>query len=424
MNPALRYLEGLPRYVTAGQIAIKPGFDRIRRLLDGMNRPQESFRSVLVAGTNGKGSVSSILAACLSASGERTGLHTSPHLIHVTERMRVDGRAATQEWVGNAIAKHTGLFEEVQPSYYEAVLALSLFHFAEKGVDRAIVEVGLGGRLDASNILDAEASVITSISLDHTEILGSSIEEIAREKAGIFKEGRSAIVGRLTSSASAVVEQIAIERNALFERASDFLSVTRESRATVRVTAGSGTLNSVEMDLQGTHQLENAETALRTFERIGAPWSDAAIRSGLESTARLSGIRGRSEIICTNPLVMIDVAHNPDSIDAALDTFDGARDRSRPGSCLIMGLVSDKDAPAIGALIARREIRVITVPTEGERGLPAKKLAKMLKMSGVGTIEIASSVQNALDSTRRADNECLIAGSYLVVAEAIQTVEG
>jgi len=424
MNPALRYLEGLPRYVTAGQIAIKPGFDRIRRLLDGMDRPEESFRSVLVAGTNGKGSVSSILAACLSASGERTGLHTSPHLIHVSERMRVDGRAATQEWIGDAITKHTGLFEAVQPSYYEAVLALSLLHFAEKGVDRAIVEVGLGGRLDASNILDAEASVITSISLDHMEILGSSIEEIAREKAGIFKEGRPALVGKLSSSASAVVEQIAIEQNALFERAADFLSVTRETRATVRVTAGSGELNSVVMDLKGTHQLENAETALRTFERIGAPWSDAAIRSGLGSTARLSGIRGRSETIQTNPLVMIDVAHNPDSLDAALDTFDSARDQSRHGSCLIIGLVSDKDVAAIGALIARRDIRVIAVPTGGERGLPAEHLARTLRTSGIETVEIASSVRNALDSTRPTDNECLIAGSYLVVAEAIQAVEG
>ncbi len=424
MNPELRYLDGLPRYLTAGHVAVKPGFDRIHRLLDGMDRPQESFRSVLVTGTNGKGSVSSILAACLSASGERTGLHTSPHLLHVCERMRVDGRAATEEWVGNTITEHNGLFEEVQPSYYEAVLALSLLHFAEKGVDRAIVEVGLGGRLDASNVLDAEASVITSISLDHTEILGSSIEEIAREKAGIFKKGRPAIVGRLTSSASEVVEQIANERNALFERASDFLSVTREASATVRVTAGSGELNSVKMDLKGNHQLENAETALRTFERIGAPWSDAAIRSGLESTARLSGIRGRSEIICTNPLVMIDVAHNPDSIDVALDTFRGARDQSRPGSCLIIGLVSDKDAAAIGAIIARGDIRVITVPTGGERGLTAEKLATTLKISGVGTVEIASSVKNALNSTRQADTECLIAGSYLVVAEAIQAVEG
>ena len=189
LQEAYEFLLGLPRYDKRGAAALRPGFERIEALLSRMNNPQHADPKVLVAGTNGKGSTSSMIASIGTAHGVRVGLHTSPHIRSVTERMRVDGQEADPKWLGDAVTRYRDAIEAIQPSFFEATLALSLLFFAKRKVEMAVVEVGLGGRLDATNFLSPVACAIAQIGFDHMDFLGDTLPKIAGEKAGILKPG-------------------------------------------------------------------------------------------------------------------------------------------------------------------------------------------------------------------------------------------
>ncbi|MDX1741927.1 MAG: Mur ligase family protein, partial [Rhodothermales bacterium] len=270
---AYQFLLNLPRYAVAGDAAYKPGLERIETLLAEVDNPHVTYPSIHVAGSNGKGSVASMTAAILGASGLKVGLHTSPHFCGLEERMRIGPEPPPREWVASTTARVRGSIERLGASFFEATVLLSLLYFADQAVDVAVVEVGLGGRLDATNVLQPEVSVITEISLEHTDILGTTISRIAGEKAGIIKPG----VPALTIAGGEALDVLRSRASALrapFEYVRSTCSISsarfRLSGTTLNVTTPNDVYDDLELSLAGRHQVWNAALALRaadTFAR-------------------------------------------------------------------------------------------------------------------------------------------------------------
>lgn len=417
---AQEFLFALPRFAVSGAVALKPGLERIKRLLAEMGNPHEKYDSVLVAGTNGKGSTASMLAAILTASGKRTALHTSPHLLSVTERMRINGIAIPENQLATMVSRYRGLIEDIQPSFFEATVALSFLYFAEENVDIAIVEVGLGGRLDATNILPHRLGLITRIALDHQDTLGNTLAEIAREKAGIARSGGSILSAHEIGEASRAIEDEVVGRGGFVEHiretteftildgdslGSDLQLMTPE-RAYPRLRVGIG----------GKHQAWNASLAVRAAEHLGI--GEEAIRKGTREVSSLTGLAGRTQIISTDPFIMVDVSHNPDGIQAALEFF---AERVPGKRTVFLGLMADKDAPAIARLLADYDVNVAVIPLEGERATAPEKLATVLRAAGVRVVGI-SELGNDLDffHSRGYNNAgVLVVGSHILAARVI-----
>lgn len=415
-EPALARLMALPAFTTSGNVALKPGFERIRALLAGMGSPEQGREVVLIAGTNGKGSTASMLAALSTAAGVRTGLHTSPHLLHVGERMRVDGAAATSEWLGAQTERFSGLFDRVEPSFFEATLALSLLWFAEQDARRWVVEVGLGGRLDATNVLDPAVSVITSIGWDHVDLLGPTLADIAREKAGIARAGRPLLVGALPEEALAAVTTHAAAVGARLMGPAGPQQAPDGSwtlRTPVRQLTG------VRVPLTGAHQGVNAQLALSTLDLLDGPKvPDNVVQHGFTHVSALSGLRARQEWV--NPWCMVDVGHNPEAMAATIASFDAATAGDPVRPCFVLGFLKDKDVEAVGHLLSGRERDVVTVPTDGARGQGAADTAARLAAGGFQGAQAAESWPGILDRLARSGRRVLVAGSHHIAAEALE----
>jgi len=408
----------LPRFALEGKRAIKPGFDRIEVLLEVMGHPEKTFDAALVAGTNGKGSTASMMAACLTSAGFKTGLHTSPHLLKATERMRVDGVPPSDAWLEAAAGRYFSAFESVGASFFEATVVLSLLWFAEQNVSHAVVEVGLGGRMDATNVLSASVSVITSVAFDHTDILGDSIEAIAREKAGIIKIKRPVILGQMPQDAETAIREIASLRESPVLLARDHVVVQSNPDGTIQLATSNMVHDKVALSLTGVHQRGNAATALCALNAWVGPLDTVHIQRALANVGALSGLKGRAEVISRAPFLMLDVAHNPEAVSMALKAFSQEREHRQPPQ-IVLGLLSDKDVDTIAGLLATSDIPVFTVPTEGVRGLTAEALAHRLKTAGVAAVQPFLSVSLALQTARDNGLSCLTLGSHLVVAEAL-----
>lgn len=422
-------LLALPRFADAGAAAYRPGLDRIRALLAALGDPHDAFPSVHVAGTNGKGSTASMVAAIARAAGHRVGLHTSPHLLTLRERMRVDGEPVSEAWVAGAVARLGDALAEVGPnrevgaaSFFEATVALSFLYFAEAEVDLAVVEVGLGGRLDATNVVVPVASVVTHVGLDHTDLLGESTPEIAREKAGIAKPAVPLLHALADAGARAALEAEASARGAAVEavRETCRLEVVEAAPLRARLVTPEADYGEVAVGLAGAHQASNAALAVRAAEvalpraRLGSA-SAEAVRAGLRDVVSLSGLRGRGERWGADPRVVLDVAHNPDGWRAALDAVsvpEGGR------LWALVGVMADKDADALARALADRAARVLVVGPPGDRALPAPDLARLLQERGVVAVEVAEAVEGirAFRAEAGPDDRLVVTGSHLVVA--------
>lgn len=416
-------LARLPRFADAGAAAYKPGLERISRLLSALGDPQDAFRTIHVAGTNGKGSTASFVAAIASAAGLRTGLHTSPHLLHVTERMRIDGLPAPRDWLADAVHRAGVAVENVGPSYFELTLALSLLYFGEHDVDLAVVEVGMGGRLDATNVLLPAQSVITEIGLDHTEFLGDTIEAVAREKAGIIKMGVPVVTGARPPAAD-VIYDAARKRDAPFHLVDREIEIRR---ADVRLRSSTVTLRSpirtyekIRVGLAGRHQIRNAATALRSAElAIDVVRQDPQhVVRGMREVRHLSGLRGRLEVLREEPLVVADVAHNADGMSTVLDHLSTCG-RLNGRLTVLLGIMRDKDVSAIGRLLGAAAATVRPIAIESERALSPGELAAALQVVEVNVAEpctVSEGVHAFLSDASHADT-LLVTGSHLVVAQ-------
>jgi len=367
-------LLALPRFTDAGAAAYKPGLSRMQALLDALGRPESRYPILHVAGTNGKGSTCSFVASVLSGMGFRVGLHTSPHLVHVGERMRVQGIQADESWLAEAIARHAPLWEAVGPSYFEATVALAFDRFAAEQVDVAVVEVGLGGRLDATNVVLPAVTLVTEIGLDHADLLGPTEVHIAREKAGIFKSGVPALTNATHPDALPVLREVATAVGAPFED----VGLTARWDASTLITP-LATYANVEPALAGAHQRRNAALAVRAVETwLGRALPEEAVRAGLAEVRQRAGLRARLEEV--RPGVWVDVAHNPQGLQASLREV-----QSRCSGVLrvAFGCMADKDARAMVSLLADAHVEVTPLHLNAPRALPAETLAQWLRDAGV-----------------------------------------
>lgn len=429
-------LLAMPAYATSGDVALKPGFDRIRALLAGMGHPEQGREIILVAGTNGKGSTASMLAAMSTAAGVRTGLHTSPHLRWVGERMRVDGETPTEAWLSEAFETWEPLFKDVEPSFFETTLALSFIWFAARDAERWVVEIGLGGRLDAANVLDADLGILTSVGRDHLHLLGPTLSDVAREKAAIARLERPFILGPLQGEVrSAALETLTgIGAEVLEPLAPD------DGPSPFTLSSTKRTVTGIELPMDSPHQRINALLALEALDVLHhPPVPSETVRDGFARLSSLSGLRARQEWV--HPDVMVDVCHNEDALRASLLVFlrevegrRGSRDLPREAAKrvrIVLGFLADKDLGQIGGWLQKTVdggrldgVELVAVSTPGARGQVAAETAEALRNSGWNRgVESSDSLDQVLDARSEDGGVMFVGGSYLIASRALERLD-
>lgn len=416
----------LSAFHNIGAGAYKPGLHNIEALEEHLGNPHKKFRSVHIAGTNGKGSTSHMLASVLSAAGYKTGLFTSPHLVDFRERIRIDGEMIPQQDVTDFVENNMEAIERIQPSFFEITTAMAFDHFARGGVDVAVVETGMGGRLDSSNILRPLVSVITNISLDHSEYLGDTIEKIAGEKAGIIKEATPAVIGESAIESKLVFISKAKEAMSPILFADNCYRTVSSAPSSAGQTFVienllDGNIFSLECDLSGTYQRKNILTALTTLDVLngagGLNISADAVRQGIASAAGSTGLAGRWQVLGTSPLIVCDTGHNEGGIAEVAAQI---KAQSYRRLFMVLGFVKEKDLSAILPLLPAEAEYIFTRPSV-ERGLDADKLAEAAAGYGLkGTV--VPSVKEALSVARQKagpEDMIFIGGSTFVVADIL-----
>ncbi len=408
----------MPDFQHVGPGAYKPGLERVVEFVDVLGCPEQRFETVHIAGTNGKGSVAHMLAASFQAAGQRTGLYTSPHLRDFRERMRVDGEMIPEQAVVDFADRHIETMKTLGLSFFEATMCMAFDWFARCGVDVAVVEAGLGGRLDSTNIVVPRVSVITNIGLDHQQFLGETLSEIAGEKAGIIKEGIPVVVGERGAESDPVFERKAKEQGAPLIFAQDEYKCTGIEKGECSQTfemEHAGERFSITVDLLGDYQARNMVTLLAAAEAAGLPLD--SVRRGVTTAAITTGLRGRWEVMGRAPLVIADTAHNAHGLRLVAQQL---RDMHYEKLYFVLGVVADKDLDAILPLLPGDAYYIFTAPTI-PRAMPADELARMATGYGLAG-EIAGNPQQALAHARElasSDDMILIGGSNFTVAEVL-----
>jgi dihydrofolate synthase/folylpolyglutamate synthase len=408
--------------------AVKPGLERTRSLLAAIGDPQLAFPAIHIAGTNGKGSVAAMLSAVLRQHGLRVGTYTSPHLAHLRERVRVDGRCiedAAFERLLHALRPIVAAMRDA-PSWFEVMTAVALAHFAREEIDLAVVEAGMGGRFDATNVLRSCLSIITNVAMDHREYLGHTVEEIAWEKAGIAKDGVPLVLGRgVVDGAREVVIAECAGRGAPVCRSRVLLdrSGCDWSGTGFRVSS-SPFAGEIRLPLVGTYQQENLHTALAALEAlrtIGHPVSPADVIVGLGEVTW----PGRGEVVAEHPWILLDCAHNAAGAQALVETVDELEPR-RERRQLLTGVLQDKDVAALVGAFAPAFSRFVATASASERALSADALRTRLAAAGVEA-ESSDTVARGLELAQRGlspDDVLVISGSVTVVGEARRVLRG
>ena len=413
----------LPMFSRIGADAIKKDITNTVLLCESLGNPHTKFKSIHIAGTNGKGSVSHMLAAILQTAGYKTGLYTSPHLKDFRERIRINGEMIPQAFVVDFVQSMKPDIEEMNPSFFEITVAMAFDFFAKEKVDIAVVEVGLGGRLDSTNIITPELSVITNIGWDHMNVLGDSLEKIAFEKAGIIKKNIPVIVGESSGSIKSVFERVAGEREAplLFADQMRYVSGWKYEKTHLSVEIANNLKDEhhvYTLDLTGYYQTKNLITVLEVLAGLkNNDWkiSDNHVQKGLQQVKKLTGLHGRWEVIHHHPTVVLDVGHNPDGIkqivaQVELTDYDDLH--------IIIGMVKDKDVDTILRLLPK-EAGYYFTRANIPRAIPEKDLCERGRKAGLKG-NYYSNVNDALQAaTKQASKEDLIVvcGSVFVVGE-------
>jgi dihydrofolate synthase / folylpolyglutamate synthase len=424
MVSAYSYLLTLPSFTHQGAVALQPGLERIRRLTEAMGRPHEAYPTVHVAGTNGKGSTASLIAAIATAAGRRVGLHTSPHLYHVGERMRIDGVPASDAWLDAAVERFRPLFDEVEPSFFEATVALSFLYFAEHKADLSVIEVGLGGRLDATNVIQPELCLITNIGLEHTDLLGDTLAQIAGEKAGIIKSGVPVLTAADQAEALEVIRTTAAENDAPLHTVQEEVEVLRSTGdlngLCLHLRTPLRTYDNLTVGLTGGFQVWNAVLALRAAELLmpEVRHDSGIVYRGMQDVRHLSGLRGRMDVLRTDPTIIADVGHNADGLAAALRIV---RPLVAPEGRLfvLIGVMRDKDVARMAGLLRDAEAAVFTVSIDNPRAWPATELADKLQSLDVdvlGSGGVAEQIKQFEEQAGQGD-VLLVTGSHQVVSQ-------
>lgn len=331
--------EALKKLYSIHQFNIKLGLDNIIKFLDYLGNPQNKFQSIHIAGSNGKGSTSSFAASILQEAGYKTGLYTSPHLVRFNERVRINGVEIPDEFITDFMNGMNSYIDKYSPTFFEITTAIAFKYFAENKIDIGVIETGLGGRLDATNTINPLASIITSISLEHTNILGKTIEEIAKEKAGIVKTGVPVFTGPIDKNAVEVIENKTNEKGSQLYKFSDFAKVKNEY---VKIKSDDFEYSIYETPLLGKHQLRNSALAVFSLYKSLGINSYEIISRGIKKVKENSGIQCRYEIYNESPKVIFDAAHNLEGTKSFVEEFKN-ESKSYSKKYLIYGAMNDKD---------------------------------------------------------------------------------
>jgi len=413
----------LPMFSRIGTSAYKKDLTNTIQLCEYLGNPQQVFKSIHVAGTNGKGSVCHMLAAIFQTAGYKTGLYTSPHLKDFRERIKINGKEVEEDFVTGFTEKIKPLIEEIDPSFFEITVAMAFDYFATRNIDIAIIETGLGGRLDSTNIITPELSIITNIGWDHMNILGDSLEKIAFEKAGIIKENVPVVIGEANPETRKVFSTVGQEKNVKMVIADEKLKAIdwkwKDHHLFVEISDNNKTDHEIyELDLPGIYQAKNLVTTLSACTiMIQQGWelSKPIIEKGLKQTKYLTGLHGRWEIIRRDPTVVLDVAHNADGIRSLLQQIEVT---SHNDLHIIIGLVKDKEIEKILALLPQTA-RYYFTKAQIPRALDETELsaaASAIGLSGKTYPEVNQALQAALQHADK-DDLILICGSVFLVGE-------
>lgn len=418
--------EQLPMYQRVGSAAFKKDLTNIRDLLAVLGNPESKFASIHVGGTNGKGSVTHLLGAALQAGGYKTGLYTSPHFKDFRERIKVDGKYVSRKFVVDFVERIQPELSKIRPSFFEITVAMAFQYFAEQKVDIAVVEVGLGGRLDSTNVLTPELAVITNISFDHQQFLGDTLPEIAGEKAGIIKRGVPVVIGETQEATANVFRTKATEFEAPLVFA-DQLFQARKSKqdhthSYYRISRQHKPyINELAINLHGAYQQLNIQTALAALEVWQMHEADRflpfdAIQEGWSNLRALTRFQGRWQLLSDQPRVLVDSAHNEGGLRAIMEQLN-----TLPGKLhIVIGVVNDKKLDQVLPLFPKAA-KYYFAKADIPRGLPAKDLqqtAALFELQG----RTYSSVKNALRAAKRAasvEDTIFVGGSIFTVAEVL-----
>lgn len=392
----------LPMYQRQGAAAYKKDLSNTLLLAEHLNHPEHNFKSIHIAGTNGKGSSSHMLASVLQEAGYKVGLYTSPHLKDFRERIKINGSEIPESYVVDFINEHKSFFEANQLSFFEMTVGLAFQYFSEEEVDFAVVEVGLGGRLDSTNILTPEVSVITNIGLDHTQFLGDTLDKIAFEKGGIIKEGVPVVVGEYHQQTFPVFSELANQKGAALYSAFELVDSDYES------------------DLKGSYQQHNIKTVVQTVEVLrtqGYQIAEAHLVEGLQNVVSNTGLLGRWQVLSTTPKTICDTAHNKEGLSYTMEQLKAERFENLH---IVLGMVSDKDLDAVLPLFPKQARYYFCQPDLG-RALDVYQLEKEAAKHQLFGVNY-NSVREAYFAAQNEANpdDCIyIGGSTFVVAEVL-----
>ena len=409
-----------PLFQNIGQGAYKEGLSNTHALDEYFAHPHRKFRTLHVAGTNGKGSCSHTLAAVLQATGYRVGLYTSPHLVDFRERIRVNGKPIEEEFVVDFVEQYHSFFESLHPSFFELTTAMAFHYFAEQQVDVAVIEVGLGGRLDCTNIIAPDLSMITNISFDHVGFLGDTLAKIAHEKAGIIKPHTPIIIGEHNDETRPVFETEAIEKQAPITFAQDTPMIAKKSGDTFYDIYQTQSYNNLQVSLRGYCQEKNVNTLLHAIgelQRIGYNIDESAVREGFAHVCQLTGLMGRWQQLSTSPRLICDTGHN-------IGGFQYIVPQILAQSCkqlrIVFGMVNDKDINGVLALMPKHAIYYFAQASVA-RALPSQELqalAAKYELHGSTYSTVAEATRSALTEADKEDF-IYVGGSSFIVADLL-----
>ena len=389
--------EKLPMYQRSGSIAYKKDIGNIIKASEILGNPHLDFKSIHIAGTNGKGSTSHMISSVLQEAGYKVGLYTSPHLKDFRERIKINGNIISKRLVINFIKKHKSNFEKIHMSFFELTVAMAFNYFSEENIDIAVIECGLGGRLDSTNIILPEVSVITNISLDHTDLLGDTLEKIALEKSGIIKKNTPVIIGRKQKETKRIFEQKASKENSKIIYAKNF---------------------NYKCDLKGHYQKENIDTAITTIKNLDKFKIDEKdIKKGLNNIVKNTSLQGRWQIISNEPLIICDTAHNIDGLNVVVNQINKIQFNNLH---FIIGLVNDKNIDSVLSILPKNAYYYFC-QADVPRAMNKTDLqteSKKFNLKG----EIFPSVKKALNQAKKRSKRndlIFVGGSTFVVAEII-----
>jgi dihydrofolate synthase / folylpolyglutamate synthase len=396
------------------QFGIKLGLENIYNLLEQIGSPQKKLKTIHIAGSNGKGSTASFIASILMEAGYKVGLYTSPHFVQYNERIRINGVMIDDEYVAQFVSGLDEFIDKEAVTFFEITTALAFKYFYDQKVDYAVIETGLGGRLDATNVIEPIASVITSISLEHTEYLGDTIEKIASEKAGIIKQNSIVLTGRMPLPAENVISQRALQCNSRFYAAQNYAETQKER---VGVNLGNKLFSIYSTPLKGEYQLYNSALAVKTvYECLGI--NDGIVLSrGIKNVVINSRIQGRYEIFNDHPRIIFDSAHNPEGINSFVKEF-SKEYKSYKERILIFGAMKDKSIKEMLLLLNPFFTKIYVTKVDIERSASIEELQSISASAGINVHPMLDTGLYIDDFMKEGHEQCLVMlGSMYLLGE-------